>query len=107
MSDDTRTCIELDIPDGVDASVEAVELIRAWVADGELRVSLNADAFGDRLGEWGRLLAQVGHHVAMAAALQGFASESEALEAIRKGFEQMHPVHEPTLSGRLRGRTSH
>lgn len=107
MADEARTCIELEIPDGVEVSAEAVELVRGWVADGQLRVSLNADAFGDRLGEWGRFLAQIGHHVAMAAALQGTATEAEALTAIRQGFESMHPVHEPTLSGKLRGRTSH
>ncbi len=99
--------IELELPDGVLDADQAVELIRAWIADGSLVVSLNADAFDDRMQDWGRLLAQVGHHLAKAAALQGHMSEAEAMAALRKGFEAMHAAHEPTLSGKLRGRQTH
>lgn len=99
--------IELDIPDGVANATQAVELIRAWIADGGLMVSLNADAFGDRMADWGRLLAQVGHHLANAAALQGQMTEQDALKAIRQGFDAMLPVSEPTMSGKLRGRVTH
>lgn len=99
--------LELDIPDGIADADQAIELIRAWVADGSLVVSLNADAFGGQLSEWGRLLAQIGHHVAHAAALEGETSEHEAMSAIRQGFEAMHPLHEPTLSGKVRSRLTH
>ena len=47
MSDAHREelLLELDIPDGVPEAEEAVELIRAWVADGALVVTLNGEAF--------------------------------------------------------------
>ena len=46
--------LELDVPEGVPEAEQAVELIRAWVADGALVVALNGEAFGSQLEEWGR-----------------------------------------------------
>ena len=73
MSDAHREelLLELDIPDGVPEAEEAVELIRAWVADGALVVTLNGEAFGDGLQDWGRLLAEIGRHIARASSLNG------------------------------------
>jgi len=99
--------LELEIPDGVPEAREAVEMIRAWVADGALMVTLNGEAFGEQLRDWGRLLAQIGHHVARASALNGQMSESQSLAEIRKGFDAMLPIHEPTLSGKVRRRVTH
>jgi len=87
--------LELDIPDGVPAAQQAVELIRAWVADGALMVTLNGEALGDQLRDWGRLLAQIGHHVARSSALNGQKSEQQALADIRKGFEAILPPDKP------------
>jgi hypothetical protein len=98
---------ELDIPDGVPEAEQAVELIRAWVADGALMVTLNGEALGDRLQDWGRLLAQIGHHVARASSLNGQMKEHESLAAIRRGFDAMLPINEPTLSGKVRRRVTH
>jgi hypothetical protein len=98
---------ELDIPDGVAGASQAVELVRAFVADGSLMVALNTDAFGDQVVDWGRLLAQLGHHVARAAVLQGHMSEQEALAAVRHGFDSTLPANQPTLSGQVRGRSHH
>jgi hypothetical protein len=99
--------LELEIPDGVPEARQAVELIRAWVADGSLMVTLNGEAFGDQLRDWGRLLAQIGHHVARATALSGEMTERQSLAEIRKGFDAMLPVNEPTLSGKVRRRITH
>lgn len=78
--------LELEMPDGVAEAGQSVELMRAWVADGALLVSLNADAFGDRVQDWGRLLSEVAEHAAKAAALQGIMSQGEAEAAIRQAF---------------------
>jgi hypothetical protein len=104
---DTERPLELDIPDGVPEAQQAVELIRAWVADGALMVTINGETLGDRLQDWGRLLAQIGHHVANSAALSGHKSEVQALEEIRKGFDAMLPVSGPKASGKVRGRSVH
>ena len=88
MSDAQREelLLELDIPDGVPEAEQAVELIRAWVADGALVVTLNGEAFGDGLQDWGRLLAEIGRHIARASSLEVGMSETESLEDIRKSF---------------------
>jgi hypothetical protein len=99
--------LELEIPDGVPEAEQAVELIRAWVADGALVVTLNGEALGDGLQDWGRLLAQIGHHVARATSFNGQMTERESLAAIRKGFDAMLAVNEPTLNGKVRGRVMH
>lgn len=93
--------VELEIPDGVQDASQSVELIRAWVCDGALRVSLNADAFGDRVSDWGRLLSEIAEHIAKAAALQGHMGEGEAEAAIRQTFSAAAVV----TSGQMRTRT--
>jgi len=103
----TSDPIELDMPDGVTDADQAVELVRAWVCDGALMVSLNSDAFGDRIEDWGRLLGEIGQHVARAAALQGAKPEHEALQAVRAGFDATIIQHQPAMSGKVRARRSH
>ena len=104
--------LELDIPDGVPAAREAVELLRAWVADGALMVSLNAEAFGDRVADWGRLLSEIAEHCGRAAALQGHMSQGEAEAAVRQAFTAaglVQPGAQParTSEGKIRGRRQH
>lgn len=104
--------VELEIPDEVPKADQAVELIRAWIADGSLMVSLNPDAFGERVGDWGRLLSEVSAHIAKAAALQGHMSEAEAESVVRKAFTTAGIVvsGSPATSGpegKIRGRTKH
>ena len=99
--------VELDVPDGVPAAKEAVELLRAWIADGAMMLSLNADAFGDRVIDWGRILGEIAHHVARSAKLQGHMSEAEALQAVHEGFDATMRSNQPTMSGKVRGRVNH
>lgn len=108
MSDlqDADDLLELDIPEEVPEAQQAVELIRAWVADGALVVTLNGEAFGPRLDEWGRLLAQIGHHVARSASLNGETSEQRLIAAVRKGFDEAFPKNELAY-GKKRKRVTH
>ena len=109
MSDfhDLEPLLELDIPDGVPEAEQAVELIRAWVADGSLAVAINGSAFGPQLDEWGRVLAQIGHHIAQAASLSGELSEHASIDALRKGFDSAFPKSGLQSHGKIRGRVTH
>jgi hypothetical protein len=98
---------ELDIPDGVAGADRATEVLRAFVADGNLHVALQSDAFEANVEEWGRLLGRIAHHVARAASLQGYATEHEALGMLRRGYEATLPAAQPTLTGAVRGRPTH
>ena len=104
---DDELPVELDPPDGVDESETAVEVLRAWIGDGALLVSLNASAFADNVADWGRLLAEIGHHVAKAAALNGYMQEDEAQAALREAFTSSFEESSASMSGQLKGQTKH
>ena len=99
--------MELDIPDGIGSADRSVEILRAWIADGSLMLSLSADAFGDRTEDWGRLLAEIGHHIAKATELDGQKAYLEALQALQSGFDRNISQNQPTMEGKVRGRTKH
>jgi len=99
--------IELEPPDGVDEAKTAVEVLRAWIGDGALLVSLNSSAFGEHVEDWGRLLAEIGHHVAKSAALNGYMREDEAQAALRQAFTSGFESTSPSMSGTLRKQTKH
>lgn len=104
---DNEQPVELDPPDGIDNAAQAVELLRAWIADGALLVALNASAFGDHVSDWGRLLAEIGHHIAKAAALNGYMSEADAQATLRDAFVSVFSTVSTGASGRLKGRQEH
>jgi uncharacterized protein DUF5076 len=104
---DKELPVELDPPDGIDDAAEAVELMRAWIGDGALLVALNASAFGDHVADWGRLLAEIGHHIARAAALNGYMREEDAQAMLRDSFVAGFNHVSPGASGRLTGRQEH
>jgi hypothetical protein len=99
--------VELDPPDGIEDADTAVEVLRAWIGDGALLVSLNSSAFGDNVEDWGRLLAEIGHHIAKAAALNGYMQENEAQAALRTAFAAGFEAANPNASGKLKGQTKH
>lgn len=99
--------LELDPPDGVEEAESAVEVLRAWIGDGALLVSLNASAFGDQVDDWGRLLAEIGHHVAKAAALNGYVQEGEAKAALREAFTSSFDMDLGETMGTIKGQTKH
>jgi len=105
--EDEELPIELEPPDGVEEAETAVEVLRAWIGDGALLVSLNSSAFGDHVEDWGRLLAEIGHHVAKSAALNGYMQEDEAQAALREAFTSSFETAAAGMSGRLKGRTEH
>ena len=86
--DDTDLPHELDIPDGVLDSDEALEVLRAWIADGSLHVIFDPETFNHDVTEWGRLLADIAHHVAHAVHMDGQMSEAEALARIHDSLDQ-------------------
>jgi hypothetical protein len=104
---DADAPLELEVPEGVPEAEQAVELIRAWVADGALVITLNDEAFGPRPEEWGRLLAQIGHHVARAVSLSGGTGQQRSIAAVRKGFDASFPKSQLAAYGRIRKRVVH
>ena len=102
---DGESIIELDIPDGLGEAERAVEVFRAWVADGALHVIFKPGTFAD-VADWGRLLADCARHLATAAALDGQMDADTALRRIDGGFKRAlqgsEDVPEPTRTGTIK-----
>ncbi len=98
---------ELELPDGVVDANEAVEVLRAWVADGALQVIFDPETFRDDVSEWGRLLSDVAQHVANAVEMDGQMTRAEANSKIQDAFDHNMQTNEVAMSGRIKGRTEH
>lgn len=98
---------ELELPDGVVDADQAVEVIRAWVADGALHVIFDPETFREDVSEWGRLLSDIAQHVANAVEMDGQMNRAEAIAMIHDAFELNILTSEVAMSGRIKGRTEH
>lgn len=107
MDHDDDILEELDIPDGVRDAEDAVEVVRAWVADGALHVIFDPETFRHDVSEWGRLLGDVAQHIANAVELDGQMSRSDALSEIQDAINLSVRTNAVTLEGKIKGRTEH
>lgn len=99
--------VELDPPaDALEAN-SAIEVMRAWIADGHLHMTFQSDTFSHDVSEWGRLLADVTHHIARGVALSSDLTEREALSVIAEAYGRGLSSGSTVASGRLLGRTRH
>jgi uncharacterized protein DUF5076 len=98
---------ELEVPEGVLDAEHAVEVLRAWVADGALHVIFEPGTFGHDVSEWGRLLSEISQHIASAAALEGQLSENEALTAIHEAYERGVLSPTGTRTGQIKRKVQH
>jgi len=90
---------ELIVPAGTKTDPKAQEVLRAWVADGNLHVSLRVETWNDPTA-WGVVLADLAKHVAKAYGLHKHLDEVQALERIKAVMDAELPS--PTQpSGRL------
>lgn len=104
--DDRTDPVELDPPaDALDAK-SAMEVMRAWIADGHLQLAFQSDTFNHDVSEWGRLLAEITHHIARGVALSSDLTEREALtvvvEAYERGIRGVAGISTGSLKGRVR-----
>ena len=76
---------ELAIPFAAHGAREASEVLRAWIVDNGLHVSLQR-GFDDP-AVWGVLLTDVARHVARIFETEGICSQDEALEKIKATFD--------------------
>ncbi len=58
----------LPVPPAAETDVEALEMIRGWIIQGELHISLAAWVWKDEPQTWGRMLAEAAGHLADAIA---------------------------------------
>lgn len=107
MADDDDQPMELDPPQGIEGASEAVEVLRAWIADGSLHVTFDPETFSHDVSEWGRLLSDIAVHVANAVALDGQMSFSDALKAVHGAYDSNVAEQHPEVTGKIIGRPTH
>ncbi len=105
---DTNEPAELELPDGVHDAETAVEVLRAWIADGGLHVIFNPETFSHDVSEWGRMLGDIAQHIASAVELDGQMAREEALATMSEAFKRAAGNLEPAnMLGRIKGRVEH
>ena len=77
---------ELAVPDGVKGDPKAFELVRAWVAEGELHVSLQMGDWDDPAA-WGTVLADLARHVARFYEEKKGLGPEETMERVRDAMD--------------------
>jgi Domain of unknown function (DUF5076) len=86
---------ELPPPPEAEGGKDASELLRAWIVDAGLQVSMHV-GFEDP-ATWGVLLVDIARHASRAYAAEGQFTEADAMERIRKMW--MAEVTSPTDLG--------
>lgn len=105
--DDEDDIFELELPDGIVDAEQAIEVMRAWVADGSLHIVFDPETFRHDVSEWGRLLSDIAHHISNAVEIDGQMSRYDAIDAIRESFEMGLGQDTVTMTGKIKGRTEH
>lgn len=77
---------QLEIPDGVSSDPKAFELVRAWVAQGDLHVSLEMGGWDDPTA-WGVVLADLVRHVARFYAEQKRLNPEQTIGRVRDAMD--------------------
>ena len=78
---------ELAIPPAAARDEDCGEVLRAWIVNQGLHVSLTPSAFGPDAGVWGLLLVDIARHVARALHAETGADQDATLAAIRAMFD--------------------
>ena len=83
---------ELPIPPAAVGDEQAVEIVRAWIADGDQWVTIDPHRYQhrdfDEEWAWGLFLADTARHLADAIAEQTGKDRDQVLEAIRRSLQE-------------------
>jgi len=95
---------ERPIPEAALPDPNAVEMLRLWVAAGQLHCSLKVGMYRDGMGideeiAWGTILADAARHIAKALQSGGNLNETESLAKVVAKFNQEVAVPSSELRG--------
>ena len=69
-------------PPNAEEDDKSVEVLRAWIVDGGLEISINPSHWVDQADQWGRLLADAAEHMADGIAQEQGGDRSKIYNAI-------------------------
>jgi hypothetical protein len=90
-------------PDDAIDHADAVEVLRGWVVDGDLQVSLAFEAFGNSPEVWGQLLAEVASHLADAMSAENYGDRNAIFAKLRASLLENLENPPQGLTGTVRG----
>lgn len=90
-------------PDDAVDSNDAVEILRGWVVNQGLQVSLGFEVFGDRSEVWGQLLAEIVSHLADAMSAKNFGDRDAIFHRIKMSLLEHLENPDPGLTGTVHG----
>lgn len=95
---------ERPIPEAALQDPNSVEMLRVWVAAGQLHCSLKVGMYRDGMGideeiAWGTILADAARHIAKALQSGGNLNETESLAKVVAKFNQEVTVPSSELKG--------
>jgi len=89
-------------PDDAIDHDQAIEVLRGWVVDGDLQVSLAFEAFGNSPELWGQLLAETAVHIADAMSAEGYGDRTTLFAKLRSSLLTNLERPYPGLHGTVR-----
>ena len=80
-------------PPNAEHDEDAAEVLRAWIVDGGLEISIRPSQWQDQPDQWGRLLADAAEHMADGISKETGKQRQEVYDAIRESVLQylQHP----------------
>jgi len=92
----------LSPPDDAMEKEDAVEVLRGWIVNGDLQVSLAFEAFGNNPEIWGQLLAETVSHLADAMSAEKYGDRSAIFARIQSSLHEHLDNPYPGLTGTVR-----
>jgi len=81
---------------------DAVEVLRGWIVNGDLQVSLAFEAFGNNPEIWGQLLAETVTHLADAMSAEKYGDRDAIFTRIESSLREHLENPSPGLAGTVR-----
>jgi len=83
-------------PSRAEQDDESVEVLRAWIVDGGLEISIRPSQWEDQPDQWGRLLADAAEHMADAISKETGKDRSEIYDVICDALR--HHLEQPSAN---------
>jgi hypothetical protein len=80
------------MPPAAEKDKDSLEMLRAWIIDGDLQVALSSWVWKEDVAPWGQLLAETIQHLSTALAIEVKKPKAEIAVAIKKSLDH-HFAH--------------
>jgi hypothetical protein len=90
---------QLPIPPAAKEDKDSLEMLRAWVINGDLQVAMSSWVWRDDVTPWGQLLSETIHHLSTALQSETGRPRSEIAAEIKKSLDHHFANPRDCLTG--------